>query len=64
MDCVEEGVLTSKARDEIVKSLSTLMMLHTMTPSTDEYNVLCHRLVQTIPSLKDSVGTGHVSSSN
>ena len=34
------SVLTSKARDEIVKSLSTLMLVHTMHPTSDDYDTM------------------------
>ena len=55
------GVLTSKARDEIVKSLSTLMLVHTMHPTSDDYNTVCSRLIKKHPVLKDHIGSGYVS---
>ena len=61
MKCIEEGILTSASRDEVVNSLSTLMMLHTVTPTSTDYTIVCERLVKAIPCLKDCVGSGYVS---
>lgn len=55
------GVITRKARDEIVNSLSTLMLIHTMHPSSDDYNTVCVRLIKKHTVLKDHIGSGHVS---
>ena len=46
MTAMKEGVLTSKARDEIMTSLSTLIMVHTMRPTPDDYTTVCRRLVE------------------
>ena len=56
MKCVKDGVLTSRARAEIVEALSTIIMLHTLNPSPEHYNTCCKRLVETHPTLKDIAG--------
>ena len=55
------GVLTRKARDEIVNSLSTLILVHTMHPTADDYNTVCTKLIKKHPILKDHIGSGYVS---
>ena len=38
------------------------MMIHTRTPSSDQYNTVCRKLIETYPILKDEIGsTGYVS---
>jgi RIO-like serine/threonine protein kinase len=54
------GVPTRKSRDEIVKALSTVMLVHTIHPDANDYNVICKKLVDKHPVLKDHVGSGYV----
>ena len=61
MSCIESGVLTKKARGEIVHSLSILMLVHTNRPSPDDYTIVSRRMIQRYPSLKDKVDNGYVS---
>ena len=58
---LDSGRITRKARDEIVNSLSTLVLVHTMHPTSDDYNVVCSRLVKKHLILKDHIGSGYVS---
>lgn len=60
-NAIDSGRITRKARDEIVNSLSTLVLVHTMHPTSDDYNVLCSRLVKKHAVLKDHIGSGYVS---
>ena len=60
-EALKSGVLTPKARDEIVHSLATLMMVHTIRPTPDDYNTVCLRLIKTHSILKDKVDSGYVS---
>ena len=60
MTVLKEGVLTSKARDEIITSLSTLIMVHTMRPTPDDYTTVCRRLVEKHPRLKDRTSPHYV----
>ena len=58
MKCIETGILSSHARDEIINSLSTCIMLYTTTPTSYESEIICQRLVETHKTLKDSLGSG------
>ena len=57
---ISSGVPTRKARDEIVNALSTLIMVHTIRPSSEDYTIICKKLVEKHPTLKDSLGSGYV----
>lgn len=59
---LESGTPTGKARDDIINALATVTMVHTMNPTGSEYNTVCRRLTEKHPVLKDSIGTGYVSS--
>ena len=38
-------------------------MIHTKTPSSEEYNMVCRKLIEKYPKLKDEIGsTGYVMS--
>lgn len=47
-------------RDEIVNPLSTLMMVHTLTPTPEDYNTVCAKLIMAYPVLKDTCDNGYV----
>ena len=38
---LESGRITRKARDEIINSLSTLILVYTIHPMPDDYNIVC-----------------------
>ena len=58
---MKSGVLTAKARDEIVHSLATLIMVHKVYPSPSDYNTVLSKLIKKHPVLKDCAGSGYVS---
>ena len=58
---VKTGVLTQKARDEIISSLTTLILVHTKRPTPNDFTTICRRLVSKYPKLKDKVDGGFVS---
>ena len=58
---IAAGVLTQKTREEVVNSLSTLMLVYTIRPTPNDYNIICKRLVDKHPTLKDHAGSGYVS---
>ena len=58
---LESGRITRKARDEIINSLSTLILVYTIHPMPDDYNIVCRNLVKKHPILKDHIGSGYVS---
>ena len=57
---LKNKVPTQKARDEIINALATLILVHTLRPTSDDYNMVCQRLVNKHPSLKDASGSGYV----
>jgi len=50
----------NKIHDEIVNSLLTFMMVHTIQPTSEDCNTICARLIKTHPVLKDGVHSGYV----
>ncbi len=58
---IDSGVVSSRARREIVQTLRTLMLQHTKYPTSDQYNAVCILLVEKFEKLKDSLGSGYVS---
>lgn len=61
MSSIKSGVPTRKARDEVINSLATLIMVHTMRPTSNDYNTVCKRLIEKHTALKDNIGSGYVS---
>ena len=59
---VETGVLTNKARIEIITALSTLMLVYTSRPTPSDLTTVSRRLVEKYPNLRDKVDNGFVSS--
>ena len=59
--CISTGILTSKAKDEIINSLATLMLVHTVRPKPADLNTMAASLARIHPSLKDTSATGFVS---
>lgn len=57
---LNSGVPTAKARDEIVNALSTIILVHTINPVSRDYNIICKKLIDKHPILKDAVGSGYV----
>ena len=50
---IETGVVTSKARRDIVTVLRTLMLQHTTRPDSIHYNAVCEALVTKFPNPAD-----------
>ena len=40
-NCTKVGSLSNNARDEIVNTLSTLIIVHTIQPTPSNYNAVC-----------------------
>ena len=53
---LKNKVTTQKARDEIIN----VLLVHTLRPTSDDYNMVCQRFVNKHPSLKDASGSGYV----
>ena len=61
MEGISTGQLIPCLRTEVVQTLTSLIMMHTMYPSSEQYNVICMKLIEQYPNLKDDIGTGYVS---
>lgn len=44
-----------------MNALSTLILVYTINPTSNDYNVVCKKLIDKYPALKDSIGNGYVS---
>ena len=53
--------ITSAIRCEIISSIATLIMVHTITPTPEQYTIVSQRLVTEYPILADGYGCGYVS---
>lgn len=54
--------ITGAVHCEIVSTLATLMMVHTMYPTPEQYTTVCQKLVGEYKILHDGFGCGYVSS--
>ena len=57
----EMSSITSSVRSELITCVSTLIMVHTMYPTPEEYTAISCQLVKQHPILEDSFGCGFVS---
>ena len=53
--------ITSAVRCEIISSIATLVMVHTINPTPNQYTTLSQQLIIEYPILKDNFGCGYVS---
>lgn len=61
-EAITRGLLTKGARIEIIQSIAAAMMVHTKNPTSIQYNLVCQKLIEKYPTLKDTIGTtGYVS---
>lgn len=56
---VSTGVVTGKARREVVQVLRTYITAHTIVPTSEQYVAVCQKLITKFPKLQDSEGTSH-----
>lgn len=54
---IDTGVISSKARREIVQVLRTLISMHTLYPVSEQYIAVSQKLVAKYPNLRDPIGT-------
>ena len=54
---IETGVISSKARREIVQVLRTLISRYTKYPTSDQYTIISQKLVEKFPNLRDPIGS-------
>ena len=60
-EAVSTGVVTARARREIVQVLHTYITAHTVYPSSEQYKMVCAKLVTKFTNLKDTKGSKYVS---
>jgi len=53
-EAIRTGVITSKARREIISVLRTYIVAHTVYPTSEQYNTVCRKLVSKFPNLMDT----------
>lgn len=58
----DKMTITGAVHCEIVSTLATLMMVHTMYPTPEQYTTVCQKLVVEYEILHDGFGYGYVSS--
>jgi hypothetical protein len=54
--------ITDAVRNEIIQSISTLVMVYSINPSRGDYTAISQNLVKEFPILADGYGSGYVSS--
>lgn len=52
-EAINTGVVTAKARREIIQVLRTLMITYTHYPTSEQYIVVCQNLITKYPKLRD-----------
>jgi hypothetical protein len=57
----EVFLFTKAVRIEIVGILTNAIMMHTRFPKSEEYNMVCLKLIERYPKLQDTIGNGYVS---
>jgi len=58
-EAVRIGVITSKARREIIQVLRTYITAHTFYLKSEQYNMVCQKLVEKYPKLRDDIGANN-----
>lgn len=55
-EAVDTGIVTARARREVIQVLRTYMTAHTVYPTSEQYKTVCSKLVAKFPSLMDTTG--------
>ena len=63
-NAINTGIVTGKARREIIQVLRTYMTAHTIYPSSEQYKTVCRKLISKYPKLKDNEGKTKYVSNN
>lgn len=61
-ESIRTGVVTKRARCEIIAALATRILQSTRYPTPNVYQTICTKLIRKFPTLQDPVGNGYVSS--
>lgn len=57
-EAVATGVISSRARREIIQVLRTYMTAYTVKPKSEQYKTICKKLILKFPKLEDTEGKG------
>ena len=55
-DAVTTSFVTGRARREIMQVLCTYMTAHIIYPESEQYKIVCSKLISKYPKLKDTEG--------
>lgn len=55
---IETGIISSKARRDIIQTLRTLILQHTRYMTPEQYVTVSRKLIAKYPKLRDSVQLG------
>ena len=58
---LKSGVPTRKPEMKSLVLFPLFMLVNTFRPTSEDYNIICKKLIDKHPGLKDSVGSGYVS---
>ena len=61
MAALTTGRVTSNVRSQIVQNVATKMRSYCKYPTPEQYERVAQKLVESFPTLKDSMGLGHIS---
>ena len=59
-EAVRTGVVSARARREVIQVLRTYIMAHTITPTSEQYTTVCRKLVAKYPKLEDTEETTRI----
>ena len=62
MEALTTGIVSKRARSEIVNVVAHKVLEHTERPTSEEYTTVSRMLINKHPKLKDTIGNGYVSS--
>ena len=59
-EAVRTGVVSSRARREVIQVLRTYIIAHTITPSSEQYTTVCRKLIAKYLKLEDTEGKSQI----
>ena len=59
-EAVRTGVVSSRARHEVIKVLRTYITAYTIRPSSEQYTTVCRKLITKYPKLEDTEGKSQI----
>ena len=59
-EVVKTGIVSSRARTEIVQVLCTYIIANTVRPTSEQYTTVCRKLISKFPALEDTEGNSRI----